>query len=258
MHQALRDAGSKTPGQDVRELRDFYELDDCLWITIADGHLWWAYGIGAVEPTGDNLPDRPVRFRRALDGWHRENMRGEPLALHSLSSALTKMAAYRRTICSVKQLDHLLRKLRGDDLAIVMRSRQLRADLEVCAAQLIEPLDPRDFEILVDLIFTRGGWQRLSAVGHGEADLDLLLTNPTINELAWVQVKSSADQRTLDDYRERFLRHGTADRFYFVCHSPHGPLTMPEIPGWHLLTGADLARSALLAGLLDWLIARAR
>ena len=35
-----RSAGKAADG--VREIRDFYTLGaDCLWVTFADGHLWW-------------------------------------------------------------------------------------------------------------------------------------------------------------------------------------------------------------------------
>ena len=38
--QQLVSTGSKGVGQGLRELRDFYELDDdTLWVTMSDGHL---------------------------------------------------------------------------------------------------------------------------------------------------------------------------------------------------------------------------
>jgi hypothetical protein len=61
-------------------------------------------------------------------------------------------------------------------------------------------LDWRDFEIMVDLLFSRGGWRRQSALAEGEVDIDLPLDNPVTREAAWVQVKSTARQAVLDDY----------------------------------------------------------
>jgi hypothetical protein len=72
--------------------------------------------------------------------------------------------------------------------------------------RMIRQLDWRDFETLVDLIFARGGWQRSSVLGKGQADVDLILTQPTIGETAWVQIKSGTSQAELDDYVGRFLR----------------------------------------------------
>jgi hypothetical protein len=72
--------------------------------------------------------------------------------------------------------------------------------------RMIRQLDWRDFETLVDLIFARGGWQRSSVLGKDQADVDLILTQPTIGETAWVQIKSGTSQAELDDYLGRFRR----------------------------------------------------
>lgn len=261
VRQELAAAGRTPSGvtQGLRELSDFYELgDDCLWVTFADGHLYWAFAKPAVLPSADNGADRPRRFRQTLDGWHRHSLTGESLAVRSLSSALTRVAGYRMTICAVEREDYLLRRIRGEEEPLVIEMRALRSNLEAIATRMIAGLDWRAFEIMVELIFTRGGWQRQSALGTGEVDIDLLLDNPTTNETAWVQVKSSATQATLDDYLERFRRDGSAQRFYFICHSPKGGLSPPPSSHLHLWVGVELARSALAAGLLDWLIERTR
>jgi hypothetical protein len=56
------------------------------------------------------------------------------------------------------------------------------------------------------LIFSRGEWQRSSVLGKGQADVDLILSQPTIGETAWVQIKSGTSQAELDDYVARFRR----------------------------------------------------
>lgn len=119
---------------------------------------------------------------------------------------------------------------------------------------MIQLLDWHDFETLVDLIFTRGGWQRTSVLGKDQSDVDLILSHPTIGEIAWVQIKSAASQAILDDYLDRFRRDGSCDRFFFVCHSAPGPLTLPAQPGLHLWTGERLSDAAIDAGLLEWLM----
>lgn len=246
--------------QGIRELRDFYELgDDCLWITFADGHLYWAFAQADVIalPKGDHS-DSPTRMRRTLDGWHRRSVTGEALTVRSLSSALTKVAGYRMTICSIAREDYLLRRLRGEEEPLLVEARALKAQQESIAAKMISGLDWRDFEVLVDLIFARSGWQRQSALGEGEVDVDLLLDNPSTGETAWVQIKSSASQAVLDDYLERFRADGSCERFFFVCHSAKGMLNIPGDNGLHLWTGKELARKAIATGLFDWLIERTR
>ncbi|MBA3835963.1 MAG: hypothetical protein H0X53_09025 [Sphingomonas sp.] len=83
-----------------------------------------------------------------------------------------------------------------------------------------------DFELLVDLLFARGGWRRLSGLGGSMRDIDLLIEQPLTGERASVQVKSAADQRTFDANIASFEASGAASRFFFVCHSPRGTLTL--------------------------------
>ena len=92
----------------------------------------------------------------------------------------------------------------------------------------------------------------------GSALVDLILTQPTIGETAWVQIKSGASQAELDDYLGRFRRDGSCDRFFFVCHSAAGALNLPAQPRLHLWTAERLSEVATDAGLFDWLIDRTR
>ena len=124
--------------------------------------------------------------------------------------------------------------------------------------RMIRQLDWRDFETLVDLIFARGGWQRSSVLGKNQADLDLILVQPTLGETAWVQIKSGASQAELDDYLGRFRRDGSCDRFFFICHSAAGALNLPAEPGLHLWTAGRISDAAIDAGLFDWLMDRRR
>ena len=56
----------------VREVRDFYALGpDCLWITFADGHLWWAFAAPEVTWLGADENGQGARTRRTVDGWHK-------------------------------------------------------------------------------------------------------------------------------------------------------------------------------------------
>lgn len=110
----LTAAGRSPSGvtQGLRELREFYEQDDrCLWITFANGHLWWAFADAEVVAIADPQEHGPRRYRRTLNGWHRASLTGEPLAIRSLSSSLTRVAGYRMTICAVEREDYLLRRI---------------------------------------------------------------------------------------------------------------------------------------------------
>lgn len=255
-------AAGRTPSgasHAVRELRDIYERGGgCLWFTIADGHLHWAFAEPEVIPVADRGDDQPSRFRRVRGTWRRDSLTGEPLTTRSLSSALLRTASYRMTICKVDHQDYLLRRIRGEADPLHRAAVDLQAEMTTLAARLIAQLDWRDFETLVDLILTRSGWRRGSKVGDGEVDVDMLYDNPSTGETAWVQVKSSASSKTLADYHGRFTRDGSCQHFFFACHSPDTMLTLPVGRGMHLWTGAALAVVAIRAGLFDWLVERTR
>ena len=241
----------------LSELRDFHELGpDCLWITFADGHLWWGFAGGEVEYLGDQGDDRPARQRRMIGGWHNAALDGTPLTLRTLSSALTRTAGYRMTICKVEREDYLLRRIRGDADPLHEEARAIQTRLGAIATRLVRDLDWRDFEILIDLILTRAGWRRQSAVGDGEVDIDLLLDHPTTGELAWVQIKTGTSQAELEDYLQRFEADGSCQRFFYVCHGGKGVSLPDPMPNHHLWQAEDVAAQAIEAGLLDWLLAR--
>lgn len=98
--------GTGTATGYVREMRDFYTLGaDTLWITFARGFLWWAFAEPEVIYTGAETSTEGSRYRRTIGRWRNTDVTGRPLAVHSLSSALTQLAGYPRTICSVGAAD---------------------------------------------------------------------------------------------------------------------------------------------------------
>lgn len=198
----------------------------------------------------------PARYRQTLTGWSKASLNGEPLTTRALSSALIRTASYQMTICTIKRADYLLRRIRGETDPLHGQAIALRAEMRDIGLRMIRQLDWRDFETLVDLIFARGGWQRSSALGRHQPDVDLILTQPTTDETAWVQVKSKANQADLNDYLGRFQGDGSCNRFFFICHSAAGPLSLPAEPGLHLWIAERVANAALDAGLFNWLIDR--
>src|SRR6266849_10335917 len=50
--------------QGLRELKEFYGLpEDTLWVTMADGHFWWAFAKGPVVGVEQGISDEPARYR---------------------------------------------------------------------------------------------------------------------------------------------------------------------------------------------------
>src|SRR5690606_17697765 len=125
-------------GNGVREIREFYGRgDDTLWVTITDGHLWWAFAAGPAMPAACAGPGDPSRLRRTRDGWHRESLTGEALTTRSLSSALTRTASYRMTICKVERNDYLLRRIRGEAEPLHEEATTLKVQMADVALRMI-------------------------------------------------------------------------------------------------------------------------
>lgn len=244
----------------IRQVRDFYELPDtALWVTIGRGHLWWTFAGPDVMSFSQVTDGQPSRYRNCKGTWSNKSLTGEPLTVRSLSSALTQVAAYRGTICSINRMDYLARRIQGDEHQLHREARQLQCDTRMVAQRMIEELHWQEFETLVDLIFARGGWQRASLLGKSMPDVDLILEQPLTRETAWVQVKSRTTQSEYEDYLRRFLDDGSCDHFFFVSHSASGTLSPAEGNArHHLLVGPTLAELAVRVGLLEWLTDRTR
>jgi hypothetical protein len=241
-------------GQGLRELKDFYQLgEDTLWFTIADGHVWWTFAETRVLEGHKNDLDAPSRFRRTTSGWRNASLSGIPLGIRSLSSALISTANYQMTLCAVKQADYLLRRIQGESEPLREKAEMLISDLTAITEGMIRKLDWKDFETLVDLIFCRGGWQRIGQLGGEQADVDLVLRQPITGETAWVQIKSRSSQAEFEDYHGRFRREGVCDHFFFVYHSAPKPLRPAADQRVHLWPAAKIASAAIDAGLVKWL-----
>ena len=86
--------------------------------------------------------------------------------------------------------------------------------------------------------------------------MNIVLTQPTTNEVAWVQVKSRSTQAELDDYVRRFHNDGSFNCRFFIYHSAPKILRMPDSAGSELWTAERIADAAIEAGLFRWLIER--
>ena len=194
-------------------------------------------------------------MRRTVGPWRNTDMKGNPLRHETLRGSLTQVAGFMGAICKVREEEYLLRRLAGDEHPDVAEANRALDSIRSVATRMIASLHWADFETLVDLMFARMGWQRVSRVGGSQKDTDLVLIQPATGEAAFVQVKSKAGQKVLDDYVQRFER-GPYQRMFFVCHSPSGALVAKVPERIHVWTGERLADVTVRAGLFDWLVER--
>ncbi len=113
-----------------------------------------------------------------------------------------------------------------------------------------------DFELLVELIFASSGWKRISALGGTQKTLDLAMMLPTTGEHCFVQVKSQTNFSTFTSLVEALDNSSGYSRLFFVYHTPPHALhndAVDRVTVWHRY---EIARQAIRAGLVEWVLAR--
>ena len=252
-----RAADSRTASSHASQVLAFYDPNpDVMWITFADGYLWWCFAQPEVEFfTHDrDAGSAGSRLRRTTGGWSNKTLAGELLRIAELNGALTQLNGYRGTICNVKSetAADLIRRINGEGIPEVAAARAARQAGLVALEALIRRLSPMDFELFVDLIFANSGWRRVSVLGKTQKTVDMELVQPVTQQRAFIQVKSTTTQSELDDYVAKLACRGD-DFMFYAYHSSHVPLTT-ENGQVRLLNAAALSEMGWQVGLFDWLV----
>lgn len=242
-----KDKGTAT--RFTNELRLFFEdTGSILWITFVGERLYW----GLLDVAKANLhPDGRGVQRTVAGGWRSTDVSGESLTKDRLSGALTKLAAYRGTSCDVDVSDYVIRRINGQKTPQVEQAISALRETKSSLVDLIKLLQPRDFEMLVDLIFSTSGWRRIGAVGGTQKTLDLDLTLPSTGERAFVQVKSKTTSVELSEYVAKLEGHGPYDRMFFVFHTGEVTANDERVT---VIGPNELPDLVIDAGLVNWLI----
>lgn len=251
----FRGGKEATASNDVRQIRDFYEQPTTtLWFTFHKRQLWWAF----AQPTVFELPDLS-RIRRVVGAWCGTDILERPLWEESLDGRLSQVVGYRGTICDLPPdiKAYLVRRINGERSKEVLRAEAAVTELERAVEHLIRGLYWKDFELLVDVVFSRAGYQRVSVLGKTQKDIDIDFESPVTRRRAFVQVKSQASMEVFEHCVAQFRSMPQYDEFFFVCHSPIG-IDASELrqQNVHLLTGPTLARLVIDAGLVGFLISK--
>jgi hypothetical protein len=126
------------------------------------------------------------------------------------------------------QPNHLLAvmesiKLLLEDTEIGRRVQVLmlvEEEITLSIVPLVERLTWKDFELLVDLVFTAAGWRRIGILGKTKKHIDLDMIQPVTRERVMVQVKSKVTPTTIRSVAESGAGMEQYDRIYLVTHSP--------------------------------------
>lgn len=236
------------------QIKKFYEEPETtMWVTFYCGKLWYCYAEKKVILNKDGTKER-----KTLSGWTDVDSQNNKLFIQYLSGRLTKVQGFRGTICDLKEKDYLLHKInntQSKELAAVENDiKNLRLSLEA----LIKKLNPKDFEVFVDLIFRSASWSRAGVLGSTVKTIDIELFAPVTNEKAIVQVKSQASLALFNAYKKRLQNMLGYDKIFFVTHTPSEDLQKyidngleDEIQIWD---SKKLAEFSINAGLIEWIV----
>lgn len=250
----IRDGNERVATSDVNQIRDFYELsENDLWITFYNRKLYWCFAKKDVLERDDGS-----RIRKTLNGWSCKDVLGNELRVENIDGRVTKVQGFRGTICKVELEDYLVAKINGTVQEEVITAKSNLEQLTESLKPLIKGLWWKDFELLVDLIFSQSGWQRVSVLGQFEKAIDLDVFSPVSRRRAFVQVKSSASISTLQESIAQYYEMEQFDEMYFVVHTASEStlsyaMDFSDVHVWDI---DKLAELVINSGLVNWLIAK--
>lgn len=245
--------------RDLNQIKAFYEKqEDVIWITFVSDRLYWCHLRPGVE-AGKN----GTKLRNTVSGWSDKNTNGELLLKNKLSGKVLATQGFRGTICKIKddEKEYLLRKINSEVSPNEKNARAANEKLQVSLIDIIKNLNDKDFEILIDLLFSRLGWRRTGVLGGTEKDIDLDLISLMGDQRIAVQVKSRANAKIYNQYKSKYAGMLGYTTFYFVTHSPQKDLievTEKESESDFNYWGPEkISDYAIKSGLIDWLIDKA-
>lgn len=235
-----------------RELRDALEPERFTWITIADDKLWWCTAKPDIVVNNESETVGHF-FARCDRAWSDRSLNGKLLEQKTLPKSVTVVSRYQGTLCEPGNSQSIWRAIKGETDPLVLMFHTARDAYRSALRDMIVRLHPKELENLVDLLFARGGWSRLSRVGGTEKDWDLQTEHPELHERAAIQVKVEAGQRELADYEQRYIDDGRFTRLFFVVARPRSKLNPKRANVW---TSVELAELVERRGLAQWLAER--
>lgn len=250
-------AGRGAANRDLKALAALIERPSrFVWVTFEERRMWWCTVADQVEVAeGGSTKERGHFWLKCDRPWSDRTIDGaRQLILSDLPGSVTTVVGYRATVCEPAASVDILRVIRNEEDPAVACARKARMAYRDAVVGLVKRLQAKDFELLVDLILARDGWARINAVGGSGADIDTEVENRATDEIAFVQVKSQADQPTLVDYTDRFSeQRDRYSRMIFAVHTPRGTLTPPPglpVQVWGPERIGDLV---VRLGLGDWM-----
>lgn len=281
----------QTASNYARQISSFYNADEnnTIFFTFHNNMLYWCRAHKEVKIKEYTIKNKDYddKFKTTIDGWSNKDINGKPLIISELNGALTQVQAYQSTLhASVSKnpdlKDYFLQKINGQEIPIIKKAKKIKTAIKRNILELMGTLNPKDFELLIDLIFSKSGWQRINSVGGTQKDIDIEMILPSTSEKAFVQIKSKSDIKEMKKYFSKFNAWADLDQdikvmFYVINSieklpqkfqpsiSKNKNIISEILPKEYqkladkinILTGEKLAEMVLDAGLFNWLLKKA-
>jgi hypothetical protein len=240
----------------TNQVRAFFECDEkTLWITFFAGLLYYGRFSSATTPSIDSCLGgctRPLGV-----GWSCEDANKKQLKIENLSGNLTKVRGFQGTSCVLdrNQKRYILTRLSGKVPPYINQMELARESMVEAVKQAIKALHPKDFEVLVEIIFSRS-WRRIGQAGGVEKFVDIIFEDPlNPHQRIAVQVKSQTSLKQIEEYCEDRQIERYA-KFFFAFHTTDGrelvaKAGLPE--NVEIIDGDRLADLVVDSGLVHWL-----
>ena len=229
-----------------------------MWVTFEDGFLWWATARDELEINPDGETTERGHFWIPLEApWSNRSLSGRSLALCGPPGRRCGGRRVQGHTVPAESLGRDPAHHQGRGGQGCGGGENRRAHYSSAVARLVSRLGPRDFELLVDLILSRSGWTRIAQLGGATREIDIEVENAALDELAFVQVKSRADNVVLGDYLSRFSdRRDRYARMSFAVHTTKGALSAPHDLPVQVWDEARISELVVRFGLADWVAKR--
>lgn len=237
----------------ANQVKAVFEADEStLWITFYGGYLWHGSIRNGASPSQDE------RHRGCLfplvSGWKNCDAKGNLLKIENLAGSLTKVQGYRSTCCQLKspRVEYLERRLNGNFPKYINEIDVARSMMVKAVGDAIRTLQPKDFELLVEILFSRS-LRRIGRAGGSLNFVDITFEDPIYpDRRIAVQVKSATSSEEVEQY----LSEADVDsysQFYIVYHTLYRELRGFESDRLTLIDCNRLSNLVVDSGLTHWL-----
>jgi hypothetical protein len=243
-----------TTSKYLSQIKTIFNTDETtIWITFHEQKMWWCKATKKCF-SGENN----TKYKKVIGKWADEDINGNVLWESNISGNLTKTKGYRSSLCVPDAAEYAWNKIHAQQSQELIQFEKDYVALKKSTIALIQKLSWQDFELLIDLIFRNAGFQRLGHIGKNNKTIDLSLLHPLNNEKLFVQVKSSTEFSTYQNWKEEMMiKEDEKSSYYFVIHSPDVELSKYEeldTDKFSLWREKEISEMVLRFGLIDWLV----